>query len=96
MRAGLAADHWRVFLEGVRTFVDIGRGGCSATVELILTLGLVPSSDLIISRHLAGTARVLSLHYSTSTLTTDCLLRMPTIITMILQMHVPPCSGPNP
>jgi hypothetical protein len=46
--------------------VDIGRGGCSATVELVLALGLVPSSDLIISRHLAGKARVLSLHYSTT------------------------------
>jgi hypothetical protein len=42
--------------------VDIGRGGCSATVELILTFRARASSDLIISRQLAGKARVLSSH----------------------------------
>ena len=69
-------------------------GDCSATVELVLTFRARASSDLIISRHLAGKARVSSSHYSTTTSTMVCLLRMPTIITMILQIHVPPCSDP--
>jgi hypothetical protein len=62
MRAGLPADHWRVFLEGV----DVC-GGCSATVELVLAFRARASSDLIISRHLAGKERVLSLHYDSTT-----------------------------
>jgi hypothetical protein len=42
-------------------------GGCSATVELVLAFRARASSDLIISRHLAGKERVLSLHYDSTT-----------------------------